>query len=134
MALLESGPPDPHNPARFVTPDSGLAQFLVYRSWRSICTIDPNDERTALFSFIDSDDLRADIDNYYAGTSVAAVGLVAAGQQVRRLTNAARHSFAEWKRRTSARLITSKADSVRAQHHSTCLRTTSAVGEEVSNG
>lgn len=55
-------------------------------------------------------------------------------EKYQRVTNAARHSFAEWKRRTSARVITSKADSVRAQQHSTCSGTTSGVGEEVSNG
>lgn len=105
--------PDTQNPARFVTPDSGLAQFLTYRSWRCLCTIDPSDEHTPLFSFIDCDDLRIDIDSYYAGTSVPAVGLVAAGQQVRRLTNAARHSFAEWKRRTTPRMHPARATCAR---------------------
>jgi hypothetical protein len=103
MELHQAGPPSTDVPPRFTTPDLGLAQYLAFRSWRCLCTIDPIDERTLLYSFVESADLRTDIEQYYDGASVPAIGFTAAGQTIRRLANGARHSFAEWKRRTMAR-------------------------------
>jgi hypothetical protein len=104
MELNQAGQPSTDPPPRFTTSDAGLAQYLVFRSWRCLCTVDPVDERTIQYSFVDSADLRSDITHFYDGASVPAVGFTAAGQTIRRLSNSARHSFAEWKRRTSARL------------------------------
>ena len=103
MALHHAGPPSPHVPPRYATPDQGLTQFLVFKSWRCLSTVNPDDE-IVHYSFVDSPELRADIDAYYKGELVPAVAFTQAGRMVRQLTQSARHSFAAWKRRTSARL------------------------------
>ena len=82
--------PDP-TPPSFQTTEFGTAQYLLHVGHRAKSYLDPTN-RVVVFQFIDTPELRQQIEAFRAGALVVAIAYAEAGRRLRKLVKMARYS------------------------------------------